>query len=332
VLFADGDRHAPDVQYRGDDRRIHFRAPDLPRLDRDATSSSVRKEVDGLAGKVKSNAAASVLLYFTGHGSPNPRSGYNDNFFDLWSGDRFSVHDLAATLKSFPESTPIALVMVQCFSGAFANVLFEDADPSGAPIAHHLAGFFAAVPQRVAAGCTPEINEANYRDFTGYFFAALTGVDRMGGKISGADYDEDGHVGMNEAFVYALIHDESIDTPVCTSDTFLRRFVTTPESEIFQLKYADVLSWSAPAQHAALDELSRQVGLEGDDRLAAAYDEFRRLRPDSVALGDARLIRFVRLVKSVALAHALATSDDDSVKARYAELLRDEARNPFKAF
>ena len=41
--------------------------------------------------------------------------------------------------------------------------------------------------------------------------------------MSGADYNHDGRVGMDEAFAYSLIHDTSIDVPVCTSDIYLRQ-------------------------------------------------------------------------------------------------------------
>ena len=151
--------------------------------------------------------------------------------------------------------------MVECFSGGFGNLLFRGGDPAGPVTDKDLCGFFASIPNREAAGCTPEVNEANYRDFTSYFFAALTGKDRLGRPVTGADYDHDGRVGMNEAFAYALIHDVSIDTPTCTSDVFLRRFVKMPDSAVFATPYSNVLPWAAPAQRAALEGLSHSTGL-----------------------------------------------------------------------
>src|SRR5204863_6599210 len=130
------------------------------------------------------------------------------------------------------------LVMVQCFSGAFGNVLFEGGDPAAAAVERKIAGFFAAPRERAAAGCTPEVDEAEYHDFTSYFFAALTGRDRVGRKVTGADYNRDGRVGMDEAYAYSLAHDISIDTPTCTSDYFLRRFVPAVDTEVFQSAYA----------------------------------------------------------------------------------------------
>jgi len=223
--------------------------------------------------------------------------------------------------------------MVQCFSGAFGNLLFQDGDPQGQPINLNLCGFFASVPNREAAGCTSEVNEADYHDFTSYFFAALSGTSRLGKPVGGADFNHDGRVGMNEAFAYALIHDVSIDTPVCTSDVFLRRYVVgSTDRALFQTSYDDAQKWAQPAQRAALDALSQQMNLEGPRRLVVAYAQFRlRIEhKDTEAQEEqtARVIRFVRLAKSVILAHRLQESGSPALQARYAALLAAEAGNP----
>ena len=75
-----------------------------------------------------------------------------------------------------------------------------------------------------------------------------------------------------EAFCYALIHDESIDTPVCTSMIFLRRFADLPDAEIFPTPYKTVLDSATPAQRAVLETLSTKLGLDGEQRVLAAFD------------------------------------------------------------
>lgn len=328
VLFTDGKPDSEIVQCQGDDQKIFYRAPQLPREDGPSRSQNVRAELDGIAKSLRAQPRSQALLYFTGHGSPNRASSYDNNFYDLWDQDQFSVHDLATSVKSFPKETPIALVMVQCYSGAFGNILFQNGDPTGPLIDQHICGFFASVPQRPAAGCTPEINEANYRDFTGYFFAALTGTDRMGKPVASADYNHDGKTGMNEAFAYALLHDDSIDTPVCTSDTFLRKFVKTPDPEVFKASFAKVRSWASQSQLVALDGLSKLLNNSGDDQLGAAYNAFLKIDPSSYELHDVRLIRFVRLAKSIILAHSLNETSDRETKSRFAALLQYESANP----
>jgi hypothetical protein len=330
VLFADGQRESVNVQFRAPNGMLAYRAPDLPRLDGSADLPGVRGALTAVATEAHTSPQSPVLLYFTGHGSPDRATSYTNNWFSLWGGGRFTVAELARSLEAFPPSTPITLVMVQCYSGAFGNVLFEKGASKGALIEQRVAGFFAAVPDRLSAGCTPAINEAEYKDFTGYFFAALTGQDRMGRPVTGADYNQDRRVGLNEAFAWTLLHDDSIDTPVCTSDMFLRRFVTMPDDEISAQSFKTLRAWASPAQQAALDGLSTMLGLTGDDRLRVLFNRFSRLRPTSLGLADVRLMRLVTLVRSVARAHALEVSGDETTKRRFAELLLAEQRNPLR--
>lgn len=331
TLFADGNPHSRIVLYSDPQGHDRYRATILPHVDGASRLGSFGSAFQALARA----GGGPVLLYFTGHGSPGTTS-YDDNDYDLWGNEGLSVTRLAAGLRALPARTPVTIVMVQCYSGAFGNLLFQGGDPQGLPINLDLCGFFASVPNRTAAGCTSEVNEADYHDFTSYFFAALGGVTRMGKPVGGADYDHDGRVGMNEAFAYALIHDVSIDTPVCTSDVFLRRYAPeAADQTVLQAPYDDVRLWAQPAQRAALDALSAQIGLEGTDRLTVAYGQFRqRIRHEGTETEEeqtARVIRFVRLAKSVILAHRLAQSGDGAVQSRYAALLAAEAGNPLRA-
>lgn len=288
TLFANGDPNAKTVLYEeepqpqppgehafgllfGDPEAAspaaaRFRAPDLGRLDGPAR----RAAVAGAFEQLRRNDPGSVLLYFTGHGSRARDGNLDNNSFDLW-GERLSVHDLAAQIATLPPNASVTLVMVQCFSGAFGNLIFSGGDPSAQPINRPIAGFFATTPDRVAAGCTPEVDEAEYHDFTSYFFAALSGKDRVGRPVAGADYNHDGRVSMDEAFAYSLIHDTSIDVPVCTSDVFLRWAEPAADEEVFRTPYPAARGWATPAQGAALDALSASLKLAGEARLAGAY-------------------------------------------------------------
>jgi hypothetical protein len=347
---------------------------------------------------------APLLLYFTGHGSPD-RPTYANNRYDLWKpGPDLDVRTLANLLEQIPPNVPVTLIMVQCFSGGFGDLLFGGGDPQRPYLDRDLVGFFAAVPQREAAGCTSEVNEAEYHDFTSYFFAALTGRDRLGRPVTGADYNHDGRVGMDEAFYYTLIHDPSIDTPVCTSDVFLRHFVQASDQEVFSTPWHDLLAWATPAQRAALEAIADQLQLQGENRAQTAFnlaqddsnlrtlrarfanaeselegqlrdakeillDNFPKLRGHGADREDAkkaaidwlaqnaqkspwkdlldaekrtedldaqeeqgecaqaRQIRFLRLCKSVVLAHKLLAGNDDVLKERYLKLIKAESRS-----
>jgi hypothetical protein len=419
TLFADGDTAAKTVLYEEQPRTLppgerafallfesreeawptvqRFRAPKLGRLDGPAK----RAAVSGAFQWLQRGDPDQVLLYFTGHGSRARNGDLDNSSFDLW-GEQLSVRELAGHLATLPPRASVALVMVQCFSGAFGNLIFTGGDPKGGPVDREIAGFFAAPRERMAAGCTPEVNEANYRDFSSYFFAALTGRDRVGRAVSGADYDHNGRVGMDEAFAYSLSNDNSIDVPVCTSDVFLRWAVPIANEEVFRTDYSQVRAWATPAQSSALDKLSQALQLTGETRPSEAYrmmaestrrgagpgmfeahrrfraaqEEARRsllarwpdlerrdgsgyaaARKEAVAeLGrraadgrlralmaaddaltqaeerqmqgeveEARVIRFVRLAKSIVLAHRLRESGDPAVRERFERLVRAEA-------
>lgn len=330
ILFTDGDPQSKNVLYADENDKAFFRAPQLAHIDGPASLEQIRKEIANISFDVAAHPTEPVLLYFTGHGSPNYPSQYNNNNFDLWDDGHLTVKQLGEALASFPKKTPITLVMVECFSGAFGNLLFKDADAKGELADLNVCGFFASVAQRMAAGCTTEVNERNYRDFTSYFFSALTGTDRLGNHVSGADYNHDGKVGMNEAFCYSLIHDESIDTPVCTSDVFLRRYVTLSDDQVMSTPFSSARGWASPAQRAALDALSDATGFTGEDALKRAYDFFSGMRLNSDDPKEVKTLRFVRLAKSVVLGHQLMTSADETLKARYAALLKLESANPLR--
>lgn len=294
VLFADGDPKHETVLYESQAQdlkpselvlalalegrgaahpsTLKYRAPQLSRLDGPSKKTEVASVFRRLAAEPATTSP--LLLYFTGHGSPARDRSYEDNYYDLWGDGTLSVRELAAQIAKLPADQPVTLVMVQCFSGAFGNLLFENGEPGGAPVHRDIAGFFATVKERMAAGCTPAVDESEYHDFTSYFFAALTGRDRVGRVVSGADYNHDGRVTMDEAFCYSLVHDASIDIPVCTSDVLLRSAVRVPDAAIFENGYDQVRSWGTPAQQAALDQLSAALNLNGDDRAKRAFEKF----------------------------------------------------------
>lgn len=276
-LFGDGPRPAKGAPF------LQYRNSDIPRRDGSTTPDTVTGVFDKLAGEREANP---LLLYFTGHGSPGRGPGdadhnpYDNNHYDLWGNTPLTTVALAKHLEKLPEKRPVTMVMVQCFSGAFGNLLFAGGDPKGELIKRPFCGFFATVKEREAAGCTPEVEEEEYHDFTSYFFAALTGKDRLGRKSVQPDYNKDGKVGMDEAFAWTQINEESIDVPVVTSDVFLRRFVPMAKDEdITEVSWADVQKFASPAQRAALEGLSEKLGptAQGDDRIKVAFGHFQKL-------------------------------------------------------
>jgi len=238
-----------------------------------------------LAREVKPGERA--LLYFTGHGSPGQKKrltlagirteeDFQNTLYAAWNSGEFSVTDLSNALQSWPAKSPLVLVMVQCHAGGFANLIFEGGDPQKPVLNRNFCGFFAATGERQASGCTSEVDEINYQDFTTHFFAALSGVSRDGRQISGADFDKNGAVSMLEALAWANLRDDSIDVPLCTSDAYLRSIWPSEVApEWVKTSYSTLRQSAAPWQRATLEGLSSVLKLSGEKRIQSALDRRR---------------------------------------------------------
>jgi hypothetical protein len=154
--------------------------------------------------------------------------------------------------------------------------MYRGADPEQGVSPQPRVGFFATVHDRPAAGCTPDINEANYAEYSSYFFAALTGTDRLGQPVEKPDYDQDGVISFDEAHAYVILTADTIDFPIKTSDIFLDEFSEFGEGESDllpnDLEYDQVLELATASEKAILAGLSEQLELNGNDRLVDAYN------------------------------------------------------------
>ena len=130
-----------------------------------------------------------------------------------------------------PRQTPVVAMMAHCFSGSFANFIYEGGDPKRRVALQTRCGFFATVSTLPSVGCTPEVNEADYRDYSSSFFAGLSGRDpplgaalryRTGKTVASSDYNKDGRVSYAEAHAFAKVDEKSIDLPISTSEAWLQ--------------------------------------------------------------------------------------------------------------
>ena len=126
-------------------------------------------------------------------------------------------------LDKMPTQTSVVTMMAQCFSGSFANFIYEGGDTKRPVALQTRCGFFATIKTLPSVGCTPEVNEADYRDYSSSFFAGLSGRDRIGKAVNSADYNKDGRVAYAEAHAFAKVDEESIDLPISTSEAWLQR-------------------------------------------------------------------------------------------------------------
>ena len=316
VLFADGDARGRTLQYIDPARRVprlnlllaailgdteglehQYRPHQLGKLEGGSALPDVDQYFNSLAPKL--NPDDRLLLYFTGHGgSANKKdaSGQNTVMW-LWGRHGFPVSELAKRLDRIKPQTPVTLVMVQCYSGGFANIIFKEGDPAKGLAEHRRAGFCATVHDRVAAGCTPDVEEEEYEEYSSHFWAALAGRTRGGKGLEQPDFDKDGRIGYHEAHAYAIIACDTIDLPVKTSDAFLHHHsvprpdpkkkrpedaqLLTPQSPLPAL-----LAHARPEERAVVEALSAALAITGDDRFKAAEALSKKLEDQRNKLGE----------------------------------------------
>jgi hypothetical protein len=253
VFFADGRVGNPDLQYLDSGAEFTEAVEWMSRIYGDATSMRYRyrdheiEKVSGptrkaflkqsfqiLAGKLKPSDR--LIVYVTAHGGGalddeydyygNERADSNphDTTIALWDDDSLTVSELDGWLNRFLPGVKVVLIMAQCHSGGFAHSIFHDASSKRGLNPQIRIGFFSQRHDRAAAGCTPEIDEREYQEYSTYFWEAMGGVTRGGEQIEPPDFNQDGLVSFAEAHAHAVIESDNIDIPITTSDAFLRKF------------------------------------------------------------------------------------------------------------
>ena len=153
-----------------------------------------------------------ALLIYNGHGgqqTPDPLT----NVMWLWNDSSLDVRGMDKLLSNIDPAVPLRFVFTQCYSGGFAYLTHKQTNRCG---------FMAVPPDRQAEGCSAAVDIGDYRDYSTYFFAALSGRSRTGKPLQrDPDLDHDGQVSLYEAHLYALRTAVSSDLPRSTSETFL---------------------------------------------------------------------------------------------------------------
>jgi hypothetical protein len=236
-----------------DSMDLFYRSNEVRGLTGPAEKSLIRRRMRDIARELKPGDR--LLVYVTGHGGPaddnndrddnydyeydeesqtwkarerqqngqEERNRYDTSFY-MWNNDSVSVSEFVGWLDRLPHEVEVVLVMVQCFAGGFAHTIFQQADADLGLAPHARCGFFAQVHNRGAAGCTADANEADYEEYSSYFWSALGGKTRTGKDIESADYDGNGQVSFAEAHAYAIIESDTIDVPVRTTGALLQRY------------------------------------------------------------------------------------------------------------
>lgn len=312
ILFSDGDNPQRDIQYQDPSASLpraneliaeilqsrrnwgfNYRSHAVPQA-ASASLANVKAWFENSAPKLKEGDR--LIVYVTAHGSrASDKNAPHNTGLMLWNNERISMTEMARLLDKAPAEVPVVLVMVQCYSGGFANVLFQDGDPAKGCSQANRCGFFATVHDRVAAGCTPDIQEENYHEYSSYFWAAIRGQSRTGQAVATCDYDNNGQVSFDEAHAYALLQSPTIDISIKTSDVFLRHYskqgapAANAQPEVIEppspepvaaapamillsteAPFNDLAAIASAVDRAVLDGLSQELGLAGPDRAVEA--------------------------------------------------------------
>lgn len=291
LQFVDPRRQPPRANlllarlFGSDEALYHsYRAHDLPAVQGPATRAALTTWFQTTGARIADGDR--LFVYFTGHGSGGQKAAPRNTTMDLWLDGGMPVREFAGLLDKLSPKVQVVLVMVQCHSGGFADVIFKDGVPGSELSRARRCGFFATWHDRVAAGCTPDTVEENYREYSTYFLAALSGRTRGGKRVPTVDYDGDGRTSLAEAHAYVQLTSDTVDIPVCTSDGLLRQFSRArPGNErpapaaapggagewvAPSAPFARLCELASPDRRAVLEGLSKVLGLTGDDRAAAA--------------------------------------------------------------
>ena len=243
-------------------------------LQADDTSSLVALD-KWISERKKQGGKQTNLIYFTGHGGKAEKKTPHNTTAYLWNNVRLKVTDFVKKLDQLPKDQPCIFVMVQCYSGGYANVIFKDGDPKKGLSEHPRAGFFATVKDRVAAGCTPDIREKNYKEYSTRFWEALCGESRIGKKIKKPDFNKDGKTSLAEAHAYVILRSDTIDIPIKTSGVFLRRFssLTPPKTKDKDTNKTGALNPKASSLPAKSPKETKDAGSCAPDDLFHSVSE-----------------------------------------------------------
>jgi hypothetical protein len=231
-----------------------------------------------------------AMIIYNGHGSWE--SNRSENALRLWNQSYLSVRDFEGILAKVDPKVPVRFVMTQCYSGAFARAVHPSAEPSLELARGQRCGFFAESSERESEGCSASIELGDYRDYTTYFIAGLTGRDRFGREIPKAtDRDADGRVTPFDSHLHTLLEGYNGDLPRSTSEDYLER------AQPWYLRWVGTSAVPDNVYGRLAREMAEQYGLPADGR---ALGRILRQRYDSLQGEVARVEAEVSSVEAAA--------------------------------
>ena len=201
-----------------DDALSIFRPNALTHIDGDTSARSLDRQLARMLSQLKSGDA--LWFIYNGHGGMES-SEPSENTLRLWNDSTLDVQRYAAITQARPKGTILRSFMPQCFSGGFArSIAFTPTNPDADHIDRLQCGFYSVPHNLESEGCTISVDSNAYRDYSTFFFAALSGKTRQGKPL---DTDTTGGKAntLLDAHVWAYINGDSTDIPFSSSEYFL---------------------------------------------------------------------------------------------------------------
>ncbi|KYK22527.1 hypothetical protein AYK21_03815 [Thermoplasmatales archaeon SG8-52-2] len=180
---SNGENSDPDLDGDGDEDIMYS-----------CTLSDVDMVFEELAETM--SGGGELFVFTTDHGDTN--GGY-DTFFCLWNMEELTDAHFADLLADIPASE-IICTFEPCFSGGFIDNVVVPPGPVAASSACRHDEYSWAMGNLL------------YDEYAFYWTAAVKGEDAFGEPVD-ADYNEDGKISMDEAFIFAEAHDEQSEEP-----------------------------------------------------------------------------------------------------------------------
>ena len=180
---SNGQNSDPDLDGDGDD---------------DIMYSCILENVDMVFEELADtlDGGSELFIFQTDHGSSN---GGWDTLFNLWNMEELLDSHFADLLDALPDCE-IICTFKPCFSGGFLDDVVVPPGPIVASSACRHDEYSWAM------------QNLEYDEYVFYWTAAVNGEDAYG-EPHDADYNQDGIITMDEAFIYAQAHDEQSESP-----------------------------------------------------------------------------------------------------------------------
>jgi hypothetical protein len=318
-LFADGNSGKAVVRYLDPQGDEQFKPAEIPFLSGRASWANIQAWF-----RSRANNSHPLFFYFTGHGLRN-KSNPDNNSFTVWQEPTVSVRQLAELLDTMPARPPVVVMMAQCYGGSFGNIIYRGGDPNQVIAEQERCGFFGTIKTRTSVGCTPAVDEADYRDYSSSFFAGLSGKDRLGRSVTTADFNRDGRVSYMEAHAFAKVDNLTTDVPISSGEIWLLRQANALVRQ--QTRYRPLTFYIAlarPHQKYALTGLVRL--LQWDSNLSFRDNEQRK--PPANAKQSAWALRLQNELIYVAVEQNILQNHQLQLRQTWERLLRCEERSP----